>query len=76
MLLKHIHLFLTEQEILTKDNSAIRLLAQQLVKASLNERPNIPQAKELAAHGAKEIYAQLLLKIEDEFKKIKTKNIN
>jgi hypothetical protein len=76
MLLKHLHSLIIEQEILSKDNSAIRLLAQQLVKASLNERPNIQSAKELANRGAKEIYAQLLLKIEDEFKKVNIKSVN
>jgi len=64
------------EEVITADKSTAGRLARQLVTAAVAEHGNdITEAKKVVDAAAKEIYHQLLSKVDNEFKRITTKEL-
>jgi hypothetical protein len=64
-----------KEELIIFDRSTIGKLARQLVDAAMVDQPDISKAKQITDTAAKEIYKQLLAKIDDEFKMKNIKTI-
>lgn len=65
------------EEVIRADKSTFGRLARQLVTAAVAEHgADVAEAKKAVDAAAKEIYHQILTKVDNEFKRITTKEIN